>query len=315
MGRPIKKKYFGNTNTGSANTRADDGIGGEGVATVAISNSGTLYSAGSVPVFTAPQIVGGVRATGALVLNSAGSVASINITDVGSGYTSAPTVSITKATTTSSTVTGAYTATTLTATSVASIYVGMVISGGLTGPNGRVQSITGPVAGVYTINTDVKNNGTFTNTVTFTDGGASFSAGTISLTNSQQNAILFTSWVPTASNGSSNTGGSAITGGDIVKQTGSKRYYVKTTQGYGVCTLTTGTVTRGKIEMTATDWYGNIYNVARLQQRKLTVWRKTQNGASPWVYLNGDVAGWVRAAGATGTNRLLTTTHVQLVTG
>ena len=309
MGRPIKKRFFGNTNVGSASTRADDGIGGEGVATVAITNSGTLYSAGSVPLFTAPQVVGGLRPTSTFSRNSAGSLA-ITITDQGSGYTTVPTLSVTTATAVSTAATGTISQSVIYVTTATGIYVGMKANG--TGINAGATYVTSVVGN--TVNLSAANAGAVTVAayISFQDVGTGFVAGAITTSTSQQNAIAFTSWVPTASNGTVNSGGSAITGGDIVKQAGSKRYYVKTTQGYGVCTLTTGTVTRGKIEMTATDWNGNIYNVARLQQRKLTVWRKTQNGSNAWVYENGDVARWASGALATGTNRLLVTTNVNL---
>ena len=309
MGRPIKKRFFGNTNVGSASTRADDGIGGEGVATVAITNSGTLYSAGSVPLFTAPQVVGGLRPTSTFSRNSAGSLA-ITITDQGSGYTTVPTLSVTTATAVSTAATGTISQSVIYVTTATGIYVGMKANG--TGINAGATYVTSVVGN--TVNLSAANAGAVTVAayISFQDVGTGFVAGAITTSTSQQNAIAFTSWVPTASNGTVNSGGSAITGGDIVKQAGSKRYYVKTTQGYGVCTLTTGTVTRGKIEMTATDWNGNIYSVARLQQRKLTVWRKTQNGSNAWVYENGDVARWASGALATGTNRLLVTTNVNL---
>jgi hypothetical protein len=312
MGRPIKKKYFGNTNTGSATTSTDNGIGGEGVASVAVTNTGTGYSAGAVTLFTAPQLLGGVRPSATITRNSAGSVVTINITDGGSGYTTAPTLTITTATVVSTAATGTISQSVIYVTTATGIYAGMKAVG--TGINAGATYVSSVVGN--TVNLTAANAGAVTVAayISFQDVGTGFVAGAITTSTSQQNAILFTAWVPTASNGTANTAGSAITGGDIVKQTGTRRYYVKTTQGYGVCTLTTGTVTRGKLEMTATDWYGNIYSVARLQQRKLTVWRKTQNGASPWVYASGDVAGWWRAAG-TGTNKTLTTTHVQLTNG
>jgi hypothetical protein len=312
MGRPIKKTYFGNTNVGSANTTADNGIGGEGVASIAVTTTGTLYSAGAVTLFTAPQLVGGVRPSTTITRNSAGSIATISITDAGSGYTTAPTLSITTATAVSTAATGTISQTVIYVTTATGIFAGMrAIGNGINAGATYVTSVVG-----NTVNLSAANAGAVTtaNYILFQDVGSGFVAGTIALGNTQQNAILFTSWVPTASNGTANSGGSAITGGDIVKQTGSRRYYVKTTQGYGVCSLTTGTVTIGKIEMTATDWYGNIYNIARLQQRKLTVWRKTQSGSSPWVYASGDVARWLRNTAATGTNKILVTTHVQLVT-
>ena len=309
MGRPIKKRFFGNTNVGSANTTSDNGIGGEGVATVAITNSGTLYSAGSVPLFTAPQLVGGVRPTSTFSRNSGGSLA-ITITDQGSGYTTVPTLSVTTATAVSTAATGTISQSVIYVTTATGIYAGMKASG--TGINAGATYVTSVVGN--TVNLSAANAGAVTVAayISFQDVGTGFVAGAITTSTNQQNAIAFTSWVPTASNGTVNSGGSAITGGDIVKQAGSKRYYVKTTQGYGVCSLTTGTVTRGKLEMTATDWNGNIYSVARLQQRKLTVWRKTQNGSNAWVYENGDVARWANGAVATGTNRLLVTTNVNL---
>lgn len=39
MGRPIKSKFFGNTNSGTTSS-SDDKIGGEGVASLSISNFG-----------------------------------------------------------------------------------------------------------------------------------------------------------------------------------------------------------------------------------------------------------------------------------
>jgi len=81
MGRPINKKHFGNTNTG--------GLGGEGAASVAITAAGTGYSTGEAVTFNAPNIEGGVQATGTIVDDGAGGVASVTITEAGTGYTSA----------------------------------------------------------------------------------------------------------------------------------------------------------------------------------------------------------------------------------
>lgn len=93
MGRPLNKKYFGNRNVGSASTIADDKIGGEGVASVTVggTNNSTGYTTGDAVTFSAPQLPGGVTATGTIVA-TAGVIDSITITEAGSGYTSAPTV-------------------------------------------------------------------------------------------------------------------------------------------------------------------------------------------------------------------------------
>jgi len=64
MGRPLGKKYFGNRNT--------SGIGGTGVASVAVSVGGTYSNAGNVTMptatFGAPQLPGGVNANASLKL-------------------------------------------------------------------------------------------------------------------------------------------------------------------------------------------------------------------------------------------------------
>ena len=84
MGRPINKKYFGNRNTGTAGT-ADDGIGGEGVASVTITNGGSNFDPANTTVtFSAPQLPTGVTATGTATI-AAGVVTGIVITNPGSG--------------------------------------------------------------------------------------------------------------------------------------------------------------------------------------------------------------------------------------
>lgn len=91
MGRPINKKFFGNTNT----KVTGEGVGGEAVATVVMSTTSFAVSTLTVSVsFSAPQIKGGQTATGTAV-KTGNTVTSVTITNAGSGYTSAPTVSFT----------------------------------------------------------------------------------------------------------------------------------------------------------------------------------------------------------------------------
>jgi hypothetical protein len=72
MGRPLNKKYFGNRNIGAngadingpnsnSTNYGDDRIGGEGVATAAV--SGGSYTTRPTFAFTAPDLPGGVTAT------------------------------------------------------------------------------------------------------------------------------------------------------------------------------------------------------------------------------------------------------------
>jgi hypothetical protein len=99
MGRPIKSKFFGNRNTND--------VGGEGVATVVVSNSGTLYTTASTltATFSAPQIKGGVAATGAAITDDAGLISSFFLASAGTGYTSAPTITLPATTGTTATFT------------------------------------------------------------------------------------------------------------------------------------------------------------------------------------------------------------------
>ena len=64
MGRPLHKKYFGNRNTGSASVTTDDGIGGNGVASAAVTVAGSYTTTRPLFTFSAPTIPGGVTATG-----------------------------------------------------------------------------------------------------------------------------------------------------------------------------------------------------------------------------------------------------------
>lgn len=98
IGRPIKKKFFGNLNQPREKTT---GVGGESVNTVAINNSGTLYTTSTTiaATFTAPQIKGGATATGRVTTNAVGNVATITLLTPGSGYTTAPTLIVNGGTT------------------------------------------------------------------------------------------------------------------------------------------------------------------------------------------------------------------------
>ena len=93
MGRPLHKKFFGGRNIGSASTALDNGIGGSRVGSVTVGgvNNSTGYTTGDAVTFSAPQLPGGVTATGTVVA-AVGAIVSITIVEAGSGYTSVPTV-------------------------------------------------------------------------------------------------------------------------------------------------------------------------------------------------------------------------------
>ena len=82
MGRPIKSKFFGNTNTGTTGA-GDNQIGGEGVASVTLVSTGAYTSGLPTVTFAAPELPTGVRATGTVHANALSAVA----TTAGTGYT------------------------------------------------------------------------------------------------------------------------------------------------------------------------------------------------------------------------------------
>jgi hypothetical protein len=90
MGRPIHKKYFGNTNIASTG----EGTGGEGVASVTVAGEFSGFAALTTTVtFSAPEIAGGETATGTATIVG-GAVTAIVSTNSCSGYTAVPTVTV-----------------------------------------------------------------------------------------------------------------------------------------------------------------------------------------------------------------------------
>ena len=65
MGRPLNKKYFGNRNIGSASVTSDNGIGGQGVASVVLNALGA-YTTRPTITFAAPTLPSGVTALGTI---------------------------------------------------------------------------------------------------------------------------------------------------------------------------------------------------------------------------------------------------------
>ena len=287
MGRPIKEKYFGNRNTPYSNQAVGGttGLGGEGADVITISNSGTLYSQGATVAISAPQLPGGVAATISYSINGAGNIAVTKLTE-GTGYTSAPSLTVTKPATVTSTVNSGLTATnTFTVSTTAGISIGMLIAGAATGSNGRVTAINGNV-----ITSTVNNNGPWTNAVNlgFSDAGSGF-ASSISLTSTKENAIRGLAWVP---------GGSAKLF-DIKKQEGSKRYLVNTADGRAICKLVaTPTIASGEMNIIAADTNGSTYFVKKLTARRAVLVQSTASTA--FLFADGSAAGWTLDAASLG---------------
>jgi hypothetical protein len=294
MGRPIKEKYFGNTNSPYSNqaTGGATGVGGEGVSsTVTLANTGTHYSQGATITFSAPQIPGGVTATGTPVIAANGVFTGVTVTNPGSGYTSTATISVTTASVVLAPITSGVTATnTLTVSSTAGISVGMLIWGASTGNDGYVTAINGTVITSTVANTG--NWNTTTSNLKFIDMGAN-AAFVTALTSSQQNAIKGLAYLK------STDGGVSAKLFDIKKQEASKRYLVKTADGQGQCKLvTSGALAAGEMNIVATDGNGSTYFVKKLTARRAVLVQSTASGS--FLYGDGTAQGWTLGSPSTG---------------
>jgi hypothetical protein len=296
MGRPIQKKNFGNTNYPYDNdtTGGFTGLGGEGVASVAISNSGTNYSVGTVGAFSAPNIAGGVQALATLEIIGTGAlrgkIMSVTVTEPGTGYTAAPTFTLTTATAVTSATTGTNGATRLYPAAVTGIVVGMLAVGANVGTSSYVTAV-----GANYVDVSATNANTVNTSTKYQDNGIGF-ANTVAATSSKVDAITITSYLT--------TGSSAVSGGDIMKQVGSRRYKVRNSQGVGVCTLSTGTGTGhvlspGFMHITGADWGGATYYFDKINANTGRVWNRTSTSTA--YYTDGELAKWTIGA-ATGTD-------------
>lgn len=295
MGRPINKKFFGNLNRPYDNeqTGGNSGVGGESVvSTITVSNSGTRYSQGTTVAIGAPNIAGGIPAAISYSINSAGNI-TVALTEGGTGYTSAPNITVTKASTVNTVGTATNASFTLTnLTSVAGIVIGMLADAG---HGMQSQNYVASVGANSVTLTKTMSLSTSSLALTFSDAGASFSAST-ALSSNTQNAIAFKSYLLAKDGGSS-----AITGGDILKQEASRRYLVKNTQGKGQCILATSdTLAAGQMNIIATDWSGATYWVKKLTARKATLVNRTSTSTALATTAKGLTTGWTLGA-ATGT--------------
>ena len=271
MGRPLNKKYFGNLTfpytdfQGTANP--DSGFGGEGVLSAAV--SGGSYTTRPVFTFTAPQIAGGVTATGTITSMAKSAVATAGST----GYLVGDLLTVT------------------TAGGTAVFEVATLTGDGSTGEVATVTvsdpgSFTTLASGAQATTTDSVDGEDCTLTITYeakeiviTNAGSGYTSaptaatgptqsvtlGVVVLTSTKPyNAIVSLAFIP-AENG----GTQALTA-DIVKQVNDRRYKVETSEGVGICKLVTDGAANAAGEMTikATDGSGKTYYVAKLTSRK-----------------------------------------------
>ena len=269
MGRPLNKKYFGTA----------EGIGGESLLSVALGTPGSAYSQGLTATVSAPGLPGGVTATITVAVNPAdGAITGYSVVNGGSGYISAPTVTLVQPTAATAVVasTTGTTSTILVTTSsiVNTIYVGMTFGG---------QRVTGVTTGSPNTTVTMAAGVAVTQgaTITFAVPGSSGVPGIRTLTNTNPPALKITAFL---------TGGSAKEA-DVIKQTGTDSYQVINADGTGVVTLVASdTLTAGQASITATDANGSTYYVTKLTAHRAVLMQNDMG--SSFEYPDGASIAW-----------------------
>ena len=298
MGRPLNKKFFGNRNIGSISTTTDNGIGGQGVASVTLNALGS-YTTRPTITFAVPTLPDGVRATGT-VTSEVLSVTTVGGTQTGYTVGQLVTVDGTDAVLRVATIggTGGDDALTFDFTGGSrGNFTTLPTGAQATTSNGagagltvvlafraKAVVITEPGSGYASAPTP-----TFTQSVSATSVNMTVDSGAPSSATNQENAISGQAFI---------TGGSAKVY-DIIKQEASKRYLVKTADGRAQCKLvTTAPLAAGEMHIIATDANGSTYYVRKLTARRAVLVQKTVNGS--FAFTSGAVAGWTLNSASAG---------------
>jgi hypothetical protein len=278
MGRPIEKKYF----------RGDTGEGGEGVLSITVTTPGNNYSQGATITFAASTI-GGDTATGTITPATPQQtnnlwIQSASVTSAGSGYLSAPAITIVKpgnVTVTASAFSGNLAGNILTVSNTVGLYAGMHISQANIAATAHIKTI-------WTGNSNVELSGGTTSTfnaayaATFGDVGRNGALTAVLYSPSYSaNTIAANAWTTSASRGLTS---------DINKQESSRQYYVVNTADSNdrVRLVPTGTngvnsptiaqvtaaggpVAAGQMTINATDSAGGTYWVVKLEHSAVIV--------------------------------------------
>ena len=303
MGRPLHKKYFGNRNLGAAGT-GDDGLGGNRVASVTLTNQGSYTTRPGV-TFSAPDLAGpgGVTAIG--TTNMEGNTVAVTAGQGGTLYTVGDLLTITGAggavayVASVDGVTGAVTGVNFTGTGAARGDQTV-----LTGITSAVATTTNSVAGTgaqvdvtYRVKSiTISNPGSgYTDAA---DAAVTFSAGVAAGTTvlesytdggvigNNENAISISAYIPAVD------GGLSAKTGDIVKQVASRRYRVETADGTGVCKLVAAAPAAGEMTMTATDSAGGTYYVTKLTAHRALIIKGDRSGTQFTTGATGVSVGW-----------------------
>ena len=308
MGRPLNKKYFGNRNIGSTSTTADNGIGGQGLATISVATAGSFVVTNTYKNFPllnigAPTLPNGVQATADVVfeldtvtfasggqtdgdylaglstsITGLGGGAIVNIVEVGNKVTA---VNLTGGNR------GEFRRGDFDGTGITSHQV-------LQAPNAgtdlqitvtyRVKSITIVEQGSgYVAVPNLSWSGhTFTGQTTPSGNTPALTVdtGNVGSATNEENSIQMTAFL---------TGGSAVIV-DIKKQVSGRRYKVTDGPRTGVVKLTSTLAdAAGEGSVAVLDSAGGEYFATKITAHKVTL---TQAGGSGHLYATGTQAPW-----------------------
>ena len=313
MGRPLNKKYFGNRNIGTnGGYTADDGIGGEGLASISVATAGSFVVSDTYKQFPrlvigAPTLPGGVQATADVVFEID------TVTYASGGQTDADYVAGL-----STSITGLGGGAVVNIVEVANKVTAVNLTGGNRGEFRRGDAFDGTGITTFQVlqapnaGTDLQINITFrVKSITILNKGSGYVAapslswnghtftgqtapsgqavtmttdsGAAGSVTNQENAIIAYAFIPAAD------GGSSSVVADIKKQTNDRRYKVKTAQGTGICQLVAAAPAAGQMTITATDQSGATYYVTKLTSRKAVL---VSTGSGTPQFTDGTSVKW-----------------------
>ena len=322
MGRPLNKKYFGNRNIGSSSVTTDNGLGGEGIASITFggTNNSTGFTDGSTTqvTFPAPDLAGGVTAVATITTHAAGALTNKTTynTFSGTSVTAAATYTgVTQKVTGGTSGSGTGAVFTITKTGSGTSYSGAVTVTMTSEGSGYALNDTITISGAllggvvttndftFAIKTFVATTGTI-KSIEITEKGSGYtSIPTVSTSTGTIGTLTLTAVLTTDSGsaGSSTNQENAIkiyavvqggnrSLGDVVKQVNDRAYKVKTDDGtQQKCVLkTSGNASSvGEADITAYDSDGGEYYVYKLTSRKVVLVPKSVGGGTQFA-LNSD---------------------------
>ena len=290
MGRPLNKKYFGNRNTGSTITAADDGIGGKGLASVPVTTVGTYTTRPTISFSGTPDLLSGQSPTATVTSEAASAVVSGSTT----GYVTGDLVTVTS--------TGGSAIARVTASA------GVVSAVAFTGTGASRGSFQALTAVTTTTTTGVGTGLILTvsyqaKEVLVTDSGSGYTTTVPAATASGGGVVFGTSVMttPVANTLPAGSGfnpeaaiiaraytGSTVKQADIVKQVAKNRYKINTSDTNGtpiVATLKSSIATQvGDMTINATDSAGGTYWVTKLTAHKVLLFPNT---GTQFLLVNG----------------------------